>query len=462
MVSIQFLGGAGTTTGSKHLITTDDARVLVDCGLFQGLKELRLRNWQPFPIGPHSIQSLILTHAHIDHSGYLPRFVKNGFAGPVYATAATCDLAAIMLRDSAHIQEEDARYANMKGFSKHKPALPLYTVADAEAALKLFKPCDYDKIYPLSKSLEFELREAGHILGSATAEVRINNRGQKIRILFSGDLGRPNMPIIKDPEKVGSADYLVLESTYGNRLHPPDSIPDMLASLITSTIGRGGSVIVPSFAVGRTQTLLYLLRELLELKRIPKIPVYVDSPMAVDVTDVFAAHPEDHDLDMTDLMRHGRSPFNFDGLHMVRSVEESKKLNSMNYPAIIIASNGMATVGRILHHLARRLPDPKNTVLFVGYQAAGTRGRALIDGAKEVKIHGESVRVRASIVNASGLSAHADYREILEWLGGFSAPPKMTFIVHGEPDASAGLAERIKTTLNWPVHVARPMEEVSL
>ncbi len=468
MITLQFIGGASTTTGSKFLLTYEGRRTLIDCGLFQGPKKLRELNWNRFPIDPKQVQEVLLTHAHIDHSGYLPCLARDGFSGPIHTTSATMDLAHIMLPDSAHIQEEDAAFANKHGFSKHETVLPLYTVADAQATLKLFKSHPYNTEIPLSPNLSFLMRDAGHILGSATLEVRLSEPGQAgqarraTRVVFSGDLGRYNAPILKDPDPVYETDYLLIESTYGNRLHEQESPYEILAQVINDTIPQGGSVIIPSFAVGRSQTLLYLLRELREQNKIPMLPIYLDSPMAVDASNIFSRHSEDYDADMLKLQEKGKSPFSFPGLHLIQSVEESKSLNSRPYPCVIISSSGMATSGRILHHLKWRLPDPRNTVLLVGYQAVETRGDQLQRGAREIKIHGEMVPVRAKVRTIGGLSAHADYKEILIWLRNFKRPPRMTFIVHGEPESGTGLATHIQKELGWKTYLPSLGEQVTL
>lgn len=462
MTTIQFLGGAGTTTGSKYLLTHNDQRTLIDCGLFQGTKYLRQLNWAPFPIKPKDIREVLLTHAHIDHSGYLPRLVHAGFHGPIHATSGTTDLAKVMLPDAAHIQEEDARFANKKRFSRHDPALPLYTVADAEATLKLFKSHPYDQAIPLREGFSFRMRDAGHILGSATVELDLTTDGHAMKIVFSGDLGRYNAPILNDPAPVWETDYLLIESTYGDRLHETESPSDILADVITKTVARGGSVIIPSFAVGRAQTLLYLLRELLEQNKIPQLPIYLDSPLAVDATEIFRRHSEDYDPAMLQLGEAGTSPFAFKDLHLVRTVEASKALNHFTYPCIIISSSGMATSGRVLHHLKWRLPDPRHTVLLVGYQAVGTRGYRLQQGERVLKIHGEIVPVRAEVRSIGGLSAHADYQEILTWLRHFQRPPRTTFIVHGEPESNAGLAAHIKEQLGWLTYIPHLREKITL
>lgn len=463
MAYIKFLGGARTVTGSKFLVDAGRVRFMVDCGMFQGAKKLRLMNWGPCPIKPSIVDHVILTHAHIDHVGLLPRFVREGFDGPVWCTPATLELAEITLIDSAHLQEEDARFADKKGFSKHTPALPLYTQEDAARALKLLKAVEYEKDLELAKDVRVRFRDAGHILGSGIieAEFPVNKKG--IRVVFSGDLGRYNAKILRDPSPIESADYLVVESTYGNRLHPAERTSVELASIINETAGRGGMLIVPAFAIGRTQTLLYVLRELKMAGTIPNLPIYVDSPMAVDVTRLFCRHIEVYDEEAKHYFEStGQCPVVCPNLHFVRSTEESKSLNNKGFPAVIISASGMATGGRILHHLAHRLPDPRNTVLFIGFQANGTRGQLLKDGAREIRIHGEQVTVRAHIRTMESFSAHADSSEILRWLKSFKSPPRNTFIVHGETDGSEGLAAEIKKHLSWKTYIPDYLESIDL
>ncbi len=454
MATLTFLGAAGTVTGSRYLLEAGGERLMIDCGLFQGPKELRLRNWANFPVTPQSIEWLVLTHAHLDHTGYIPRLVKQGFRGPIFASAATVDVAKLLLLDSAYLQEEDAAYANKKGFSKHKPALPLYTHQDALESLNRFHAVDESK--PLELSSHFSLRflRAGHILGARIIEVTVSDSGQTRRLIFSGDLGRNHQLVIREPEVPETGDFLLMESTYGDRLHPTDDFRERLASIVKTTASRGGTVIVPAFAVGRTQELLYVLRELLETKRLPSLPVHVDSPMAIDVTDLYRQHHEDHNLPMETIEAQGVKPFSPSGVHFDRSPEESKALNDSRFPVIIISASGMATGGRVLHHLARCLPDPRNTVLLVGFQAPGTRGHSLQSGAQFVKMHGAMVQVRASIQSMDNLSAHADAGEIMQWLGRFRSPPRQTFLVHGEPRAAEALRQKIVATLGWSVDVS--------
>lgn len=463
MANIQFLGAARTVTGSKHLIEVGGYRVMVDCGLFQGLKHLRLRNWEPFPLDPASINSVILTHAHIDHTGYLPKLVRDGFGGTVYGTPATVELSRIMLPDSARLQEEDAEYANKSGSSKHKPALPLYSEKDANNACRLLQSVNYHKRIQLTKKLSFEFVTAGHILGSSFVLFDIEcSDGATRRVVMTGDLGRYNEPIIHDPSPVEDADYIVVESTYGDREHTDFDVKARLAEIITETVNRGGQVIIPSFAVGRTQLLLYLIRELEDEGRIPIIPVYVDSPMASSATRLYLSHKEDHDLDMKDLLDDRRNPLATQRFNLARTRDESKAINSREEPAIVISASGMATGGRIMHHLRRRLPDERNTVVFVGYQSEGTRGRRLLDGEKEIKIFGQFVTVNAKIERLENLSAHADSREILRWLGGFKRAPKTVFLVHGEPKAQEALKQKIVEKFGWTVEIPEYLQKFEL
>jgi len=463
MASIQFLGATHTVTGSKHLVQVDGYRVMVDCGLFQGLKQLRLRNWEPFPINPTSINSIILTHAHIDHSGYLPRLVWEGFDGKVFATPATVELSRIMLPDSARLQEEEAAYANKVGSSRHHPALPLYTEKDAEAALKLFASVNYGKQVRLTPKLSFEFVTAGHILGSGFVKMRFkDSEGVEKSMLLTGDIGRYNEPIVHDPSFVDEADYIVLESTYGDREHPDFDVKARLAEIINETSRRGGHVLIPAFAIGRTQHLLYLIRELEEEGAIPILPVVVDSPMAASATTLYLRHKEEHDLEMKDLLDDQRNPLATRRFTLARTVQQSKAVTASEEPTIVISASGMATGGRILHHLLRRLPDPRNTVIFVGFQAEGTRGRRLLEGEKEIKIFGQMVPVEARIEQLENLSAHADYREILRWLGGFKRPPLKVFLVHGETQAMLALRDRIIENFGWPVETPEYMAKFEL
>ena len=454
MAYIQFLGAAGTVTGSKYLIEAGGKRLLVDCGLFEGSKQLKQRNWDELPIDPATIDWVLLTHAHIDHTGYLPRLARSGFRGPIYANAATQELCALLLPDSAHIQEEDAQYAAKKGYSAHKPPLPLYTVAESHAALQQFRMIPRAEPFTISPQFSVRPHDAGHILGSTWLELTIMENGKQTLVVFSGDVGRYDQPILKDPESPARADFLLCESTYGDRDHPAGSVLDELAEIVNATAKRGGAVVIPAFAVGRTQMLMYYLRQLEEQQRIPHLPVFVDSPMAINVTGLYMNHHEDHDADFRQQEATGsHDPLNCHEVHMTRSVEESKKINDVVAPCIIISASGMITGGRIKHHLAKRLPDSRSTVLLVGFQAEGSGGRALLDGAKYLRIHNEQIPVRAKIIEIAQLSAHAGKSELLRWLSGFQAPPKQTFLVHGEPSGLNGLRDAIASQYRWPVTI---------
>jgi metallo-beta-lactamase family protein len=457
MPSLTFLGAAGTVTGSKHLLDTGTHRVLIDCGLFQGLKELRERNWQPLPIAASEIDAVILTHAHLDHCGYLPRLASQGFKGRVFCTAGTRDLCSLVLPDSAHIQEEDARDANRHGYSKHHPALPLYTANDAAQALSLLQPVGYNRPMPVVPGLDVEFINAGHLLGSAYARVTFGGR----TILFGGDLGRFGRPILPDPVPIDRADILLVESTYGDRLHEPDDRGDQLAAIVNAAVRRGGKLIVPSFAIGRVEEVVYWLKRLEDEKRVPILPVFIDSPMASQAMRFYAQRADELDPEMQKRER-GVCVFCTTRMTTVSSVQQSIDLVASHQPAIVIASSGMATGGRVLYHLAAGLPNPKNTVMFVGYQAAGTRGRSLVDGAKTVRIKGRDVPVAATIEHVDSMSAHADAGEIMRWLSGFVAAPTMTYLVHGEPVALDALRDRVTGEKDWPVHVAGYQERVDI
>lgn len=451
-LSLSFLGGAGTVTGSKYLVEHENHRILVDCGLFQGFKSLRLKNWAPFPVDPRGIETVILTHAHIDHSGYLPLLVKRGFEGPIVCSAATADLCQILLPDAAHLQEKDAEYANRHGFSKHKPALPLYNRQDAEQALKLLKPSFFGQVLSLSSGADIRLRRAGHILGAASVQLNWADA----TTVFSGDLGRYADPIMVDPVSIERTNYLLVESTYGDRQHDKRDPADALAKIIGATIARGGTVVIPAFAVGRAQSLLFYLERLQSQRRLSNVPIFLDSPMAEDVSDIFCRSIKDQRLSEAMCRRACAVA------HYVRSVEESKALTANPMPKVIISASGMATGGRVLHHLKQYAPDPKNTVLFAGFQAGGTRGAAMIAGAANIKMHGEYVPVRAEVQNLDMLSAHADADEILRWLRGFKSPPRMTFVTHGEPKASDALRHRIEEELGWTCMVPDHGQKVEL
>jgi len=454
MPTLTFLGATGTVTGSRYLLELKDLRLLIDCGLFQGPKENRLKNWEPFPVNPSEIDAVILTHAHIDHIGYLPRLTRDGFEGPIICTHPTADLSKILLMDSAHLQEEDARWANKKGFSKHKPALPLFGTEDAEACLSQFSPFHYGEEIELDADVSLKFKDAGHILGSSLVDIRLyyDNHHHK-KIVFSGDLGRPARAILRDPTQVYNVDYLILESTYGNRLHDESSFYDELIRVIIESMKRGGVLLIPSFAVGRTQTLLFIIRELEEQGKIPTLPVYVDSPMGLEATSIYEKNIAEQNLHSRVLNIQGKNIFRTDDIRICDSRKKSKAINDVRNNAIIISSSGMLTGGRILHHLTQRLPVENNTILFVGYQAEGTRGRTILEGAPSVKIHGEEVEVNAHVETISGLSGHADYNETMAWLMGFNKPPEKTFIIHGEDDARESLAKKIHNRFNWNVAI---------
>jgi metallo-beta-lactamase family protein len=455
MAILTFYGATGTVTGSRYFLEIENKKLLVDCGLFQGTKENRLRNWESFPISPADIDDVLLTHAHIDHSGYLPRFCADGFRGKIACTHATRDLCTIMLKDSAHLQEEDAQWANQKGFSKHDPAYPLYTTEDVEKALTFFTSYHYGKIIPLTDTMRVKFKDAGHILGSSLIDIKVWKDQKARKILFSGDLGRPDRVIFLDPVQVYDVDFLVLESTYGKRLHSDNYPEEQLARVIQESYDRGGVLVIPAFAVGRTQVLLYIIRELEKEGKIPSLPIYVDSPMALAATQVFKQHIGDYDIKARVDILNKVDIFKTKRLSLCPTKEQSMAINNVDKQAIIISASGMATGGRILHHLKQRLPDVNSTILLIGYQIEGTRGRTILDGTKEVKIHGDMVPIHAKVENITGFSGHADYNEILAYLMGFNRPPEKTFIVHGDPESSIALAEKIKTQFGWNVVIPK-------
>ena len=456
--TMTFLGAAGTVTGSKFLLDTGRSKVLVDAGMFQGIRELRRRNWDAFPIPPDSIDAIILSHAHLDHCGYLPALVAQGFAGPVFATGSTAQLAELVLRDSAKLQEEDARYATAKGYSKHAQPRPLYGTEDVEAVLPLFRELEYGCRTSVASGVEVTLQSAGHILGSSSVLTEVDGD----RIVFSGDLGRPSHPLLRPPPPPPACESLVVESTYGDRHHEQDSGASVLAEIITRTVDRGGSVVIPAFAVDRTEVILMTLKRLTTEGRIPRLPVFVDSPMALGALRIYqqALTRDDPDL-RADL---GADALVFDPgeLHQAHSVTESMAINTPRRPCIIISASGMATGGRVVHHLKHLLPDPRNTIVLVGYQSVGTRGRDLADGARQVKIHGRYVPVRAEVAVMNGFSVHADASELLDWLSRAAEAPRVVYVVHGEPQASAALAGRITDELGWTAVVPRDGERVAI
>lgn len=454
MSSLSFWGAAGTVTGSKYLIESDRARVLIDCGLFQGPHELRDRNWQEPPFNAASLDAVLLTHAHIDHTGYLPRLVRHGFRGPVYCSRGTSDLLKILLPDSARLQEEEADYRNRHKITKHAPALPLYTEQDAREALKLVQIVKNDgALVTVAKGVEAEYRIAGHILGSSQVLIRIGDSARESSVLFSGDLGKYDQPIIRDPELPPACDYLVVESTYGDRAHATEHPKDALARIINRAVERNGPVLIPAFAVGRAQEIVYFLRELENENRIPALPVCVDSPMAAAATRAYAARTEEHDEDYADALKINPRPLQTRRMLACNTRDDSKRINAMEGPHVIIAASGMMSGGRVLHHALKILPDENATVVFVGYQAAGTLGRRVADGEAQVKVLGQWIAVRAQVEKVGGFSAHADWKEVLRWLSDLPAPPKKVFVTHGEPDAAEAMGYRIRERFNWSIEV---------
>ena len=449
---ITFHGAAGTVTGSRFLIEQAGRRLLVDCGVFQGLKALRERNWRPFPVDPATIDAVVLTHAHIDHTGYLPALVRDGFHGDVWCTPATAALVRILLLDSAHLHEEDARVANRRHSSRHHPALPLYTTADAEAAIARLQPAPFGRLVTPTGTLTVSFSRVGHILGAAAVHIDSGDA----TVTFTGDVGRPHDPILNDPEPLPSADHVVTESTYGNRLHPPDDPADVLAEIVTRTAKRGGTILIPAFAVGRAQTLLHLLSQLRRVGRIPDLPTFLNSPMAIDTTQLFCEFPGDHRL-TNDQCREM-----CDGVTFVRSVEDSKKLTGRRGPMIVLAGSGMATGGRVLHHLETVAPDHRNTIVLAGFQAAGTRGEALSHGTHNIKVFGRYLPVRAHVARIEGLSAHADADQLVAWLGTAGHAPATASVVHGEPAAADALRRRLRDDLGWNVVVAVDHQTVAV
>lgn len=462
MASISFWGGVGTVTGSKYLLDTGKSRVLVDCGLFQGLKELRERNWQDPPFNPRSLNTVLITHAHIDHTGYLPRLVKQGFHGPVYCSRGTADLLKILLPDSGRLQEEDADYRNRHQLTKHHPALPLYTEKDAYASLELLRPvANEGKAIEAARGIHVSFKTAGHILGSSLVLCELDGADGR-RVLFSGDLGHYDQPIIRDPSPPPPCDYLLVESTYGDRLHDPEDPKVALARIINDAAQRQAPVLIPAFAVGRTQEILYLIRELEDEKAIPVLSVSVDSPMAAAATAAYANRKEEHDEEYASILMQQRHPLRTHSMINATSREESKKLNAAKGARVIISASGMMTGGRVLHHALRMVPDPEATIVFVGFQAAGTLGRRILDGEPEVRILKQWTPVRCRVAKIGGFSAHADYSEVLRWLEGMQNVPSRTFLTHGEPEAANAMAGHIKERFGWNVHVPQYGERVEL
>ncbi len=469
MAYIQFLGAAGVVTGSKHLINTGDLQVLIDCGLFQGQREWRERNWQSPPIPATEIDAVILTHAHLDHSGWIPRLIKEGFNGPIYCTPATKDLCGILLPDSGHLQEEDAAFHNKHRTSRHDPALPLYTMQEAQNALTNFQPVDFDQPKQLSANFGFRFVPAAHIVGSSMVEISVNLNGSARMLIFTGDIGRvrndqvsPGRVIHHGPTEGENADLLVMESTYGNRVHPTNDVRPELAAVIKETVARGGSIVVPAFAVERTQKLLFMLKDMMKEGTIPRIPVFVDSPMAIEAVRIFLKHTEEFTEETKRLVEECGSPLEWEGFTFAEQQQDSRKINDVRYPCIIVSSSGMVTGGRIQHHLIHRLPDPRNTVIFIGFQAPGTRGAVIKNGAKSVKMFGEDVPIRAQVVAFEQFSDHADTVELLQWLTTFKKQPQVTYLVHGEPAAATALQMAISDKLRWRVEVAKWLEKIEI
>jgi metallo-beta-lactamase family protein len=471
---LQFLGAAGTVTGSKHLINTKDdssreqgLQVLIDCGMFQGAKEWRVRNWEDTPVPARDIDAVVLTHAHLDHSGWIPRLVKEGFNRPIYATQPTIDLCSVILPDAGHLQEEEARFHNQKQSSKHHPALPLYTLEEAEDCQSLFRPIAFGELKRLSPQLSFRFVRSGHILGSAMVELFLGAEANARKFLFTGDIGRvpqqpgaPGRVVHGGPEGKEDPEILVMESTYGNRAHPHDDVRPLLGKIISDTVNRGGSVVVPAFAVERTQNFLFLLKALMESNLIPRVPVFIDSPMAIKAVEIFMKYAGEFNDEARDLVQKYGSPLTWEGFHFAPKQEDSKKINEVRYPCIIVSSSGMVSGGRILHHLALRLPDPRNQVLFIGFQAPGTRGEIIKGGARSVRIFSEAVPIRAQVTALEQFSDHADTEELLSWLRTFTKAPNNTFLVHGESEAASRLQKAISTQLGWNVNIAHWLEKV--
>jgi len=464
MAKLTFLGAAGSVTGSKYLVEAAGKRLLVDCGIFQGPQELQDRNYKPLPIDPKTIDYAVLTHAHLDHTGWLPVLVKAGYRGPIYANPATIELTSLLLKDSAHIQEEDTAHAVKNKYSRHAHPEALYTTEDVEPALKLLKPMPRSGGFDISKEFHVLSYDAGHILGSSSLELTITEGDKKTVVVFSGDIGRYNQPILKDPTAPPShADVLLCESTYGDREHADGDAAELLAGIVNRVVKRGGSIIIPAFAIGRTQTFMYYLRQLEDQQRIPRVPVYVDSPMALSATDLYLKHKEDHDEDYLREESSGKGdPLNVHEFHLTRTAEESKSINNVKTPCIIVSASGMVSGGRVLHHLALRLPDARNVVILAGFQAEGTRGRALLEGAKTLKLYGQEVAVNAEIVEMGQFSAHAGKSELLRWLSASPAAPKQTYLTHGEPAAAQALQAAITEKFHWKAAVARYLDTVEL
>jgi metallo-beta-lactamase family protein len=463
MAKLTFLGAAGCVTGSKYLVQANGKRLLVDCGIFQGLRELTARNYQPLSIDPKTFDYVVLTHAHLDHTGWLPVLVKSGYAGPIFANPATIDLTALLLKDSAHLQKEDAMHPQERA-SERVDREPLYTSEDVDAVLKLMKQMPRSGEFEIDPVFRVRSYDAGHILGSSSLELSIPESGVERVVLFSGDVGRYDQAILNDPRTPpGAVDVLICESTYGDRDHPAGDPAALLADIVNRAAQRGGSIVIPAFAVGRTQTFMYYLRQLEDENKIPRLPVYIDSPMALSATDLYLKYRDDHDLECTKIEASGQGdPLNVREFHLTRTVQESKAINNVKTPCIIVSASGMVAGGRILHHLAQRLPDPRNVLILAGFQAQGTRGRALQEGAKTLRLFGQDVPVNAEIVQMSQLSAHAGKGELLRWLGGLASPPKQTFLTHGEPVAARSLQNTIAAKFSWNSAVARYLDTIEI
>jgi metallo-beta-lactamase family protein len=465
-IKLQFLGAAQNVTGSRHLLQANGTRVLVDCGLYQE-RQFQARNWEPFTVPPESIDAVLLTHAHLDHCGLLPKLVKEGFKGRIYCTAATAEIVRIILLDSAHLQEEDARYKAKRHKKERRkgrfPVVPLYTVADAEACFPQFSPVRYKQPVDIGGGVEAVFCDAGHVLGSSIIKVKVSQNGQERTVLFSGDVGRPDRPIVHDPTLIGEADYILIESTYGDRVHQgPEDTKKMIAEVINSTKKAGGNIIVPSFALERSQELLYYINELLLADAIPQLKVFLDSPMAARITKVFQKHRELFDEEMTEFVRHNESPFDFPGLKMVGTSDESKAIRRMKGTVMVIAGSGMCTGGRVKHHLVNNITGARNTIMFVGYQAVGTLGRRIVNGEKEVRILGRKYRVKARVARINGFSAHADRDELFKWLSGMKKPPRKLFVVHGESESALQFGDYISQKTGWQVVVPAYQDEIVL
>ena len=464
MAKLSFLGAAGCVTGSKYLVEAAGKRLLIDCGIFQGTQDLKDRNWKPLPVDPATIDYAVLTHAHLDHTGWLPCLVRDGYRKPIFANPATIELTTLLLKDSAHLQEEDAERAQQKNWTKHATPRALYTSEEVEPVLKALKPMPRSGGFDISPEFHIESYDAGHILGSSSLVLTISESGKKTVILFSGDIGRYDQPILKDPvTPPANADLLICESTYGDREHAEGDPAELLAQVVNRVAKRGGSIIIPAFAIGRTQTFMYYLRQLEDQQRIPRLPVYVDSPMALSATDLYVKHKEDHDLEFSREESAGKGdPLNVHQFHLTRTADESKAINKVTTPCIIVSASGMVSGGRVLHHLALRLPDARNAVILAGFQAEGTRGRALQEGAKTLSLYGQPVAVNAEIIELGQFSAHAGKSELLRWLAALPSPPKQTYLTHGEPSAAQALQSAIQEKFRWKAAVARYLETIEV